>query len=246
MPVPTQSEIIGLFKLIRPWSMGVTKKIRVGCDHDGGYVLPATVLQCDAIVSVGIGPDESFDFELAEKGARILQYDHTIEDHPLRHPNFIFHKKGWGVRTEGDFISFDDIFEHLVSLNPKKAMLKFDIEGGEYEVIEAMKPEHLAFFDVLACEFHKFERLGDRNFFESVKNTFEKLYRTHVPVHLHANNALTVSAYLCQGVLTPTLLEVSYLRRDLDQFPGLSTDPIPGPLDRPNNPGIVDLCLNVF
>jgi hypothetical protein len=244
MTIPTQSEILDLFKLIRPWNMGVTSKVRIGNDYDGGYVLPATVLHCDAIVSVGVGPDVSFDLVLAERGARILQYDHTVDELPETHPNFIFHKKGWGVRTEGDFISFDDIYTHLLELKPKRAMLKFDIEGGEYDVLEAIRPEHLAFFDVIACEFHGFEKLGERGFYEAARHTFEKLYRSHVPVHLHSNNALGV--ILVQGVVTPLLLEVSYLRRDLDQFPGLSHDPIPGPLDHPNIPGRIDLCLNAF
>jgi hypothetical protein len=242
--VPTQSEILDLFKLIRPWSMKSTSKIRIGNDYDGGYVLPETVLKCDAIISVGVGPDVSFDLVLADRGAKILQYDHTVDDVPQQHPNFIFHKKGWGARTEGDFVGFDDIFAHLQALKPTRAMLKFDIEGGEYEVLEAIKPEHLAFFDVVACEFHGFEKLTDRGFYEGAKRAFEKLNVSHVPVHLHSNNALGV--FLVQGIVTPLLLEVSYLRRDLDQFPGLSNDPIPGPLDRSNIPGRIDLCLNAF
>jgi hypothetical protein len=44
----------------------------------------------------------------------------------------------------------------------------------------------------------------------------------------------------------PKVLELSFLRRDLDGFPGLADDPIPGPLDRPNHPYMADLCLNAF
>ncbi|AKJ28527.1 FkbM family methyltransferase [Caldimonas brevitalea] len=241
---PSQIEILNLLKLVRPWTMTGSSKVRIGNDYDGGYVLPAQVLHCDAIVSVGVGPDVSFDLVLAERGAKVLQYDHTVEGLPQQHPNFIFHKRGWGARTEGDFLSFDDIFAHLQALKPKRAMLKFDIEGGEYEVLEAIKPEHLAFFDVVACEFHGFEKLHDRRFYEGAKRAFEKLSAQHVPVHLHANNALGV--VLVQGIPIPLLLEVAYLRHDLDHFPSFSHDPIPGPFDRPNIPGRVDLCINPF
>ncbi|WKB52758.1 hypothetical protein [Eleftheria terrae] len=241
---PTQHEVLNLIKMIRPWTMRGSTKVRIGNDYDGGYVLPAQVLNCDAIVSVGVGPDVSFDLVLAERGAKVLQYDHTVPGLPQEHPNFIFHKKGWGVRTEGDFLGFDDMFAHLQALNPKRAMLKFDIEGGEYAVLDAIRPEHLAAFDVVACEFHGFEKLHDRGFYQQALRAFEKLNASHVPVHLHANNALGV--VLVQGVPIPLLLEVAWLRKDLDQFPGLSTDPIPGPFDRPNIPGRIDLCLNAF
>ena len=244
MLTPSQNEILDLFKLIRPWSMRSNIKVRIGNDCDGGYVLPASALNCDAVVSIGVGPDVSFDLVLAERGAKVLQYDHTVEDVPQPHSNFIFHKQGWGVRTEGDFVSFDDIFLHLQALKPKRAILKFDIEGGEYDVLEAIKPEHLAFFEIVACEFHSFDKLAERSFFEGVKLAFEKLNVSHVPVHLHANNAMGL--VLVQGIVTPILLEVSYLRRDLDQFSGLSNDPIPGPLDRPNIQARHDYCLNVF
>ena len=244
MLMPSQNEILELFKLIRPWSMRGQTKIRIGNECDGGYVLPASVLNCDACVSIGVGPDVSFDLVLAEQGMKILQYDHTVEAVPQHHSNFTFYKKGWGVRTEGDFVSFDDIFSHLQVLKPKRAILKFDIEGSEYDVLAAIKPEHLAFFDIVACEFHSLDKLGERRFFEGVKLAFEKLNASHVAVHLHANNAAGMA--LVQGIVTPLLLEVSYLRRDLDQFPWLSNDPIPGPLDRPNIHGRPDYCLNVF
>lgn len=241
---PSQREILDLFKLIRPWTMQGTTKLRIGADHDGGYVLPAQVLGCDSVVSVGIGNDVSFDLVLANRGAKILQFDHTVEGVPVEHPNFMFHKLGWGPRTEGDFIGIDDILAKLEAIGGRRTMLKFDIEGGEYPVLDAMSSEQLAKFEVIACEFHNFERLGDRRFYEAARRAFEKMTAHHVPVHLHANNALGV--IMVQGVPTPLLLEVAFLRKDLDCFPSLSADPIPGPLDRPNIPGRPDICMNPF
>lgn len=240
----TQQEVLELIRLVRPWTMRNTAKIRVGNDADGGYVLPQSVLACDAVVSIGIGGDVSFDLVLANRGARILQFDHTVDGPPAMHPNFIFEKKGWGLKTEGEFIGFDDIFKRLQSLSPRRTMLKFDIEGGEYEVLDAMRPEHLAAFDIIACEFHRFERLLDRGFYTLARRVFEKMSAQHAPVHLHANNALGVM--LAEGVPIPLLWELTYLRRDLDCFPNLSADPIPGPFDRPNIPGRPDICMNPF
>jgi hypothetical protein len=241
---PNQSQILDLMKLIRPWSMSRNHKIRLGSQYDGGYVLPTLIVQCDAVVSIGVGHDVSFDLALAQNGAHILQYDHTVNGPPQQHANFHFHKLGWGIRTEGEFVSFEDIHAKLLQLGPKHPMLKFDIEGAEYDVMEATSVDHLAAYEVIACEVHDFERLGDPAFYAKVKRMFEKLSTHHVPVHLHANNYQ--SLVLVAGVPIPKVMEVAYLRRDLDTFRGFSTDPIPGPLDRPNHPGLPDICMNPF
>ena len=62
---PRQADHLELLKLIRPWSMRTQQKLRVGNPFDGGYVLPAAILNCDAVVSIGIGHDVSFDHVLA-------------------------------------------------------------------------------------------------------------------------------------------------------------------------------------
>lgn len=243
-PSLTQKDVLELIKLIRPWTMSNTQKIRIGNSYDGGYVVPTTVLDCDAVVSIGVGPDVSFDLILAERGAQILQFDHTVDGTPQQHPNFKFTKLGWGETTKGDFLSFDDIYSRLMKLKPKRSLLKFDIEGGEYDVLETTSVEHLATFDVIACEIHNMDRLIDPVFFAKVRNAFEKLTKNHVPVHVHANNYQSV--VLVQGVPIPTVLELSFLRKDLDIFRTFSSDPIPGPLDRPNHPGLPDICMNPF
>lgn len=239
-----QAQVLDLMKLIRPWSMTKNQKVRIGNVYDGGYVLPAAIQQCDAVVSIGVGHDVSFDFALAQNGAKILQYDHTVQGPPQQHANFKFHKLGWGTKTEGLFISFDDIHAEMKALNAKHPMLKFDIEGAEYDVLEATQSSDLADYEIIACEVHDFEKLGDPVFFSKVQSAFEKLNAHHVPIHLHANNYQ--SLVLVQGVPIPKVIEVAFLRKDLDTFRGFSTDPIPGPLDRPNHPGLPDICMNPF
>jgi len=241
---PGQAQLLDLLKLIRPWQMRNHQKIRVGNAYDGGYVLPANIAQCDAVVSIGVGHDVSFDHILAERGAHILQYDHTVEGPPQQHANFHFHKLGWGMQTEGPFVTFDVMHRQMLGLGAQHPMLKFDIEGGEYDALEATDVGQLAAYEIIACELHDFDRLGDAMFFAKVLAAFEKLNAHHVPVHLHANNY--ASMVLVENVPIPKVLEVAFLRRDLDSFPGFSSEPIPGPLDRPNRPGLPDLVMNPF
>ncbi len=48
------------------------------------------------------------------------------------------------------------------------------------------------------------------------------------------------------GLAIPRLLELTYFRKDAGVFAGHSNEPIPGPLDRPNIPGVPDLYLRPF
>jgi hypothetical protein len=240
----TQQEVLELIAMVRPRALSRTHKVRIGNNYDGGYVLPAIALDCDAVLSIGVGSDVSFDIDLAERGARVLQFDNTVEQSPVSHRNFTFYKLGWGIRSEGDLLGFDDIHAKLAALGTRQPLLKFDIEGAEYEVLETTEPRHLAEFAVIACEIHDLGRLTDPVFFDRVRRCFKKLTLHHAPVHLHANNYRGV--VLVEGVPIPDVLEISFLRRDLDDLTALSPEPIPGPLDRPNHPFVPDICMNAF
>lgn len=239
----TQNRVLDLLALMRPQAMRTQTKVRLGNEYDGGYVVPSIALNCDALVSIGVGPDVSFDLALAQRGAQIIQFDHTVEKLPVEHPSFRFFKKGWGSRSEGEFLCLSDIDARLEGA-PQHKLFKFDIEGGEYDIFENIVPDDLKSYEVICCELHNFSRLADESFFVKVKHLLQCLSQYHAPVHLHANNYGSV--ILTEGVPIPDVLELSYLRRDLDSFCGSSNEPIPGCLDRPNNPYKADLCLNPF
>ncbi|MDO6384879.1 hypothetical protein [Uliginosibacterium sp. 31-12] len=241
--VRQQHRVLELLALMRPLAMRRHGKVRLGNHYDGGYVVPDCALACDAVVSIGVGPDVSFDLALAQRGAKVIQFDHTVAKLPVEHPLFRFFRKGWGPRTEGDFLSLQDICAQLEG-TPLHPLFKFDIEGGEYEIFEQLNPDALLPFEVICCELHDFNKLADPLFFSRVKHLLECLGKHHAPIHLHANNYK--GFVMVEGVPIPEVLELSYLRRDLDGFAGYSREPIPGPLDRPNHPFQADLCLNPF
>jgi hypothetical protein len=228
---------------LRPWSMRRHGKVRLGAEFDGAYVVPTRALECDVAVSIGIGSEVSFDLALAQR-AKVFQYDHTVHGPPVSHPNFHFQKKGLGSACSDEFVDLTRILDDIRPHNPQHALLKFDIEGAEYSALGSIQPAALQAFEVIACELHNFEKLNQRPYFEAMYRLFSILSVQHVPVHLHANNALGM--VFLQGIAIPCLLEVSYLRRDLDVFNSHSTEPIPGPLDKPNLPWLPDICLNFF
>lgn len=241
-----QNKILLALKELKPYSMKKNQKVRIGNDWDGGYVLPSCALECDTVVSIGVGPDVSFDFALAEKyNAKIFQFDHTVNGTPLEHKNFRFLKKGWGVDTVGDFVSLDfinQLVENQSSSN--RCLLKFDIEGGEYDVFQHIEPEQLIHYEVITFEIHDLEKLIDSSFYDKYMKMFSVLSKNHKNIHLHANNYQ--SPILAEGVVIPKVVELTFLRNDKDVFLSYSSDPIPGFLDRPNNPFLPDLVLNIF
>jgi glycosyltransferase involved in cell wall biosynthesis len=243
-PRVTQRDILDLVGMLRPRAMAHMGKIRIGNAYDGGYVLPANALDCDGVLSIGIGTDVSFDLALAERGARVLQLDHTVAASPVAHAHFRFLRRGWGCVRNATFLDFPDILAEYAPIGARRSLLKFDIEGAEYEVIETAAAADLANFEVIACELHDLRRLAEPEFYDRVHRTLARLTEGHVPVHLHANNYRGVA--VVEGVPIPDVIELSLLRCDLDRFPSLASDPIPGPLDRPNHPLLPDICMNAF
>ncbi len=243
-PFTTQAEIVEFLNLLRPYHMASDHKVRIGGDADGGYVMPSMALKSTAVVSIGIGDQVSFDAELADRGAVVLQYDHTIPGAPMAHRNFRYHKLGWGAKDEGELRCLASMMSGIDWDEARYPILKFDTEGAEWSCLAAATSADLQRFAVIAGEFHGFHNLVNRGVHDAMKAVFEKIRRTHLPVHLHANNATGIRLVL--GVPVPPLLEITFVRKDLAVFAGHSTEPIPGPLDRPNMADRPDICLRPF
>jgi hypothetical protein len=240
----SQHELFNLLNLIRPWHMISDVKVRLGANGDGGYVLPSNSRRSNTVLSIGIGDEVSFDAEMAGLGARVLQFDHTIERSPSDHPNIGFIRKGWGACDGGDFVSLASMVQMLDWSQARHAILKFDTEGAEWDCLGAADSADLDRFEVLTGEFHDFHNLVLREHFDRVMAVFTKLCLTHRVVHMHANNA--GGMVMLGGIPFPRLLELTFVRQTSASFHGHSNEPIPGPLDRPNVPQFPDLYLRAF
>lgn len=242
----SQQEVLELLGLLRPLHMASDHKVRVGGDGDGGYVMPSLARRSNLVLSIGIGSatQVGFDSELADLGAQVLQFDHTIPGQPVAHENFRFFSLGWGARDDGPLRTLKSMMALADWGAARHPILKFDVEGAEWDALAVTDSSDIARFDLLAGEFHGFHALASRPVYTHLRGVIEKLCRTHVPVHLHANNATGIRVVL--GVPVPPLLEITFVRRGVVVTAGHSTEPIPGPLDRPNRAGQPDLCLRPF
>ena len=237
-----QNEILNVLKSLK---MNDSKfpKIRVGSNGDGGYVLPNDFEKIEKLLSIGIGEEDSFDRYFAERGVKVYQYDHTIDNPPSHHSNYQFHKIAWAENDDVDQRSLETMVD-LAGINKTtNALLKFDTEGAEWDCFQKIDVEILKHFKIIVCELHGLNSIGNSNHRVKVKNLLDKLTLNHTPVHIHANNCCGIT--IVEGVPIPAVVEVTLLRNDRSKFIQ-SNSRIPSSLDYPSMTDRPEIILSVF
>lgn len=184
-------------RLLVPRNIG-HEKIRIGPMGDGGYVLSKQCLDnhTKAVYSLGIGDNCDFDYELAERGLPIYQFDGSISETPRTHANFNFSPIFVQSHTIPLELETNSHFTTECNL-----LLKMDIEGGEYQVFPNLSWQYLDCFSQITFELH-----GCVFMTEQVLNILSKLSQQFVLIHLHANN--TDNRVIDE---VPNVLELTYV-----------------------------------
>ena len=182
---------------------------RFGSDDDGGYLLGNDISKTDICISLGIGNNYSFDSDIAEECSRVLMFDHTIHAPELHSASMSFEKIGIASTESAQFTTIEKIISNL----PQDAdlILKIDVEGAEWEVLESLTPETLSRFRQIAAEFHNLHYIHDADHFSRIVNSLSKISQTHILANFHANNWASIQ--LVAGVPFPDVVEVTYIRR---------------------------------
>ncbi len=224
-------------------------KIRIGGDADGGYVMLNDFEQLDGVLSYGVGTVEvagkdciSFDYDLALRGLPVVLLDHTVDTLPQWHPNFVFVKEGVGSK---DKRKTKTIKTHLKQLTKggDRLILKMDVEGAEYDAINATSPATLRKFRQIIIELHDLTRLDDPRRRSQILETLERLDRDFILHHVHGNNTAKVATI--DGLKVIDVLELSYARKDtVDPAPALES--FPTAFDRPCWPAFPDVKLDFY
>ena len=125
-------------------------------------------------------------------------------------------------------INLNEIFQSIFF---KKAILKCDIEGSEYEILQDIITHSEKIICIL-IEFHNI----DQNI-EKFKKSMNKLCEIFSIVHLHGNN----HEPLLEGINIPKTLEITLVKKKfVNETKFVNKFPIKD-LDSPNNPSIGDL-----
>jgi hypothetical protein len=211
------------------------KKIRLGRENDGGYVIADIPgIKYDVLLSGGVNDDSSFEDMFLNKYNDIECYafDGTISKSPSTHPKFNFIKKNIGPNEN---TTTTNLHEFLNSY--KNIFLKMDIEGHEIEWLESVSERQLNNISQIAIEFHKpYSRKED--------NIFNKLNTTHYLIHAHGNNNSGVQKY--NNVIIPEGLELTYINKKYIKLESLklNKNSLPSALDQKNLSSREDIDLN--
>jgi hypothetical protein len=236
-----QKSVADLLCKIRPYSVEGFEKVRVGRMADGGYVCVDDLSPVKTCFSCGVGGDDSFDLDLARRGVKVLQFDHTVDSAPSEHKNKEFFKR-CVLSVPGDGITIGELVERHGG-SDADLLLKIDIEHDEWPVFDALPENALPRFRQIVGEFHGFDRLQDAAQAARMNRVFDKLSRHFFVCHVHACNFGWVSMF--GGISVPHVLELTFANRKVYQ--SIERKEIfPTPLDAPTNPDLADYKLGCF
>lgn len=209
---------------------------RLGGANDGGYVM-LDDFKGGVAYSFGVRDDVAWDEELAKRGYDVYLYDHTIDGLPKENERFHFFKTGiCGATPVKDCQTLGALVEANGHADRDDMILKIDVEGAEWDMLEEVDEALLARFSQIAVEFH----FLDWQDWERRRRLLEKLERSHAPIWLRACNYGL--RRLVDGEYRYGSVEACYVRRsDFELKP--STKIFPTQWDAPNDPKRPDYFL---
>jgi hypothetical protein len=238
--------VLATMSLLTPWDVTGCGKLRVGGEGDGGYVLLDRLRPEQTVLSYGVGPDCSFDLDLAQRGHRVLMFDHTVKGPPGVMPQgCVFTREGVAASSQPEN-RLETIEGHLHRhglLDRRDLILKMDIEGAEWVVLAALPEKILEAFEQIVVEFHGLNALERDGISARVRAALQRLNGRFTLCHVHANVYGGLSTV--EGVVVPPVLEATYVRSELvTRAPNRTL--YPTEYDRSNRTGTKDIVLSMY
>jgi len=230
-----------LTDLLRPkkFSRGLT---RIGSRKDGGYLVPIDFKGIQACFSPGAENRKTFEDDLCKRhgiSCHICDFSSDIESFKTKLiPGLQTFEKAWLAKTTSQTcISLQDWVD-IRCPGRGDLLLQLDIEGGEYDILLNSKSELIKRFRIIIIEFHDFDQiiLNPERYPEKI-HALEKLFTTHICVHVHPNNCCGMSLDSQSKMNIPNTIEISLIRKDrfsTYQHQDKKADPfllLPHPLD---------------
>ncbi len=234
----SRRSVEGALSLLRTHEVVNVAKKRFGSANDGGYVMLDDTVNVDRALSLGISQNDDWDSDFAGRGIPVDQYDDSVDAAPTSHPLLRFHRMRVVASANGSGITIAQLLEM-----PLAYILKMDIEGSEWECLDATPSSLIARCRQIVIEFHSLRRLADEAFRQRAVRVLEKLAATHIPIHAHANNNGRVC--MVAGIPLPDVLEITFVLRSGYET-RKSSEVFPTSMDAPNDPHRHDIYLGSF
>jgi hypothetical protein len=216
--------------------------IRIGPNHDGGYVLYKDISKVNKIISIGVAEDTSFeeDFNMKINNVDFFLFDHTVVPKRKLPENFYFFSLGLGKYNEHPYVNLEFIVDKHLKFGDR-AILKIDIEGSEYLALQDTDVSMFSAFDQILIEIH--DLCEETLCSELFKNLLFKLRANHHLVHVHGNN--NDGYVLVKGACVPKTLELTFVNRRFEIQESKGRAIFPREMDYPNTTGD-DLIIGAF
>ena len=129
-------------------------KVRIGPKFDGGYILlDEFIKKKNSLISLGVGNDVAFDLDFLRKNncSKAYLFDKT-SDIKLPKKRLFFYKK--------NVSSFSNAKDKVIGINSllkrfkKRIILKMDIEGNEWHILQKIDESNLSKISQMVIEFH--------------------------------------------------------------------------------------------
>ncbi len=214
--------------------------VRVGGMHDGGYVMLNNFDNVRIAYSCGVAEEISWDEDMASREIDVYMYDYSVNRIPSRNPRLHFFRRGIDGETNRhkNMYSLEDLIEENGHRNERHMILKMDIEGYEWNVLENITLDTLDRFDQIVLELHNILDVPE----VYSEPLLEKLNKSHQVVHIHGNAVGRVFRIDEKHVI-PSYLEVTYVKRNLGYSFMESKRSFPTTLDCSNQAGVLDCDL---
>jgi hypothetical protein len=238
VPTTSPDALREFLKMVRPAATN-HPLVRVGCDGDGGYLVPDDLDGLSACFSPGVSTVADFELSLANRAIPCFLADYSVEQAPVQHPLVNFEKKFLGITNDDVFTTLDAWVNHHAP-NKTDFLLQMDIEGAEYDVLFDVSEETLKKCRILVIEFHHLDRLIIAEGFRFLNLIFKKLNKYFKVVHIHPNNC--APSYIYDEFEIPPIMEFTFLRRDRITKVDARLQ-FPNPLDQSNIEHLPDVTL---
>jgi hypothetical protein len=215
---------------------------RIGGPNDGGYVMYLPESKSTAI-SLGVGPNVSWDQNMVALGHSVQMFDPTIKRPPNKVVDARFHRIGvvGNLQHQPD-LDLRSLAELREFCNPedKGIILKIDVEGAEWFAFASSTTAELENYEQILVEFHDLSALSDDTQFEVMRKALANLCETHFAIHLHANNYSRLVKF--GGYWFPDAIEVSFVRKS-DSTAKRISKAVASEFDNPNCSNLSDYNL---
>lgn len=206
-----ESDISAKISLLNPVNIDGINLQRFGSLTDGGYVVSEWDSKLKSIlISIGIGDNYEFEKQMSNLVSIVYSYDHTIEDLPDNYRNLLnFRRVGLSYKDDNRFTTLESIYTDVSIDIYNHRILKMDIEGNEWDILNKIESIFLAKIDQLIIEFHDLCETEDHQYQVKV---IEKILETHVPIYWHCNNHS--KSYCGSNLFVTDCLEVTFLNKE--------------------------------